>query len=138
METVIVEDWTQQQLNSRGVPDTWTTYETTGGHPAYDFAVVAVDDRRALRVRSHGDHSTIAKKIHIDLKAVPWLEWNWKVIALPDGADIRQRATSDAAAHVFVVWPRWPRLSPPAPSNHSEVVSKKASVISPRSGWRWR
>src|SRR5437868_2370674 len=73
METVIVEDWTQQQLNSRGVPDTWTTYETTGGHPAYDFAVVAVDDRRALRVRSHGDHSTIAKKIHIDLKAVPWL-----------------------------------------------------------------
>ena len=59
-------------------------------------------------MRSHGDHSTIAKKIQIDLNATPWLEWSWKVVALPDRADIRQQATSDAAAHVFVVWPHWP------------------------------
>jgi len=26
-------------------------------------------------VRSNGDHSTIAKKVQIDLKAAPWLEW---------------------------------------------------------------
>ena len=107
-DIVAVEDWTRQPLTSRGVPDTWTAHETMGGHPAYDFTVVAVDGRRALRMRSHDDHSTIAKKIQVDLNATPWLEWSWKVVALPDKADIRRRETSDAAAHVFVVWPRWP------------------------------
>jgi len=107
---VLVEDWTRQPLNSRGVPDTWTAHETIGGHPAYDFAIAEIDGRRALDMRSHDDHSTIAKKLSIDLKATPWLEWDWKVIELPDRADIRYRETSDAAAHVYVVWPRWPSM----------------------------
>ncbi|PYN57207.1 MAG: hypothetical protein DMD94_05135 [Candidatus Rokuibacteriota bacterium] len=108
IEIVLVENWTRQRLDSRGVPETWRAYDTIGGRPAYDFAVVEIDGGRALRMRSHGDHSTIAKKIQIDLNATPWLEWSWKVVALPDRADIRQQATSDAAAHVFVVWPHWP------------------------------
>jgi len=107
-DIVLVEDWTRQPLDSRGVPDTWTAHETIGGNPVYDFAVVEIDGRRALQMRSNGDHSTIAKKISVDLKATPWLEWEWKVVVLPDRADIRHRETSDAAAHVFVVWPRWP------------------------------
>jgi len=107
-DIVLVEDWTRQPLNSRGVPDTWTAHETIGGHPVYDFAIVDINGRRALHMRSNGDHSTIAKKISVDLKATPWLEWDWKVVALPDRADVRRRETSDAAAHVFVVWPRWP------------------------------
>jgi len=107
-DLVLVEDWTRQPLNSRGVPDTWTAHETIGGHPAYDFTIVETDGRRALQMRSNDDHSTIAKNISVDLKATPWLEWNWKVVALPDRADVRRRETSDAAAHVYVVWPRWP------------------------------
>ena len=110
IEIVLVENWTRQRLDSRGVPETWRAYDTIGGRPAYDFAVVEIDGGRALRMRSHGDHSTIAKKIQIDLNATPWLEWSWRVVALPDRADIRQQATSDAAAHVFVVWPRWPEV----------------------------
>src|SRR5437773_10844986 len=110
IEIVLVENWTRQRLDSRGVPETWREYGTIGGHPAYDFAVVEVDGGRALRMRSHGDHSTIAKKIQIDLNTTPWLEWSWKVVALPDRADVRQRETSDAAAHVFVIWPRWPAM----------------------------
>jgi hypothetical protein len=110
VEIVLVETWTRQPLDSRGVPETWRTYETIGGHPAYDFTVAEVDDRRALEVRSHGDHSTIVKRIQIDLKATPWLEWSWKVLSLPAGADLRQRSTSDAAPHLFVVWPRQPAM----------------------------
>src|SRR5262245_36080965 len=108
LEIVVVENWTRQRVNSQGVPETWRNYETIGGNPAYDFTIVEVDGRRALRMRSQNEHSTIAKKIQIDLKATPWLEWSWKVVTLPDRADLRQRETSDAAAHVLVVWPRWP------------------------------
>ncbi len=110
IEIVLVENWTRQPVDSRGVPETWRTYETPGGHPAYDFTVVDVEGRRALRMRSTDDHSTVAKKIQIDLASTPWLEWSWKVVALPEGADLQRREASDAAAHLFVVWPRWPAM----------------------------
>jgi len=146
METVLVEDWTRQPLNGRGVPETWRTYETIGGHPAYDFAVVEIDGGRALRMRSTGDHSTIAKEIQIGLEATPWLEWSWQVVALPDRADIRHRETSDAAAHIFVVWPRWPAMlrarligyiwdaSLPAGSIHKSQKTATVTFIVVRSG----
>jgi len=105
-----VESWTTQTLNTSGVPAPWRTYETPGGQPAYDFTIVEIDGSRALRMRSKGEHSTIAKEIRVDLTSTPWLEWTWKVVALPEGADLRRRETSDAAAHVFVIWPRWPAL----------------------------
>ncbi len=60
--------------------------------------------------RSNGDHSTIARKVSVNLHATPILEWSWKLIQLPQGADLRKRATSDAAPHVFVIWPRTPAL----------------------------
>jgi len=105
-----VENWTHHPLDHRGVPEGWRTYETIGGHPAYDFTVVEDEGRRALLMRSRGDHSTIARKVRINLETTPILEWQWKLTQLPAGADLRQRATSDAAPHVFVVWPRMPAV----------------------------
>src|SRR5262245_62318995 len=61
-------------------------------------------------MRGHDDHSTIAKQIHVDLRATPMLEWSWKVVTLPAGADIRRRETSDLTAHVMLAWPRVPAL----------------------------
>jgi hypothetical protein len=105
-----VEDWTQAPLGARGVPPGWEKYETPRGHPAYDFTVVEDGGRRALALRSADDHSTIAKQIRVDLGATPLLTWQWKVVSLPRGADLRERATSDATGHIFVVWPRFPAL----------------------------
>jgi hypothetical protein len=31
-------------------------------------------------------------------------------VRLPTGADLRERATSDATGHLFVIWPRFPAL----------------------------
>jgi Protein of unknown function (DUF3047) len=61
-------------------------------------------------VKSAGDHSTIAKEVHVQLGQTPVLEWAWKVLSLPAGADLRNKSTSDATGHLFVVWPRWPAL----------------------------
>jgi hypothetical protein len=105
-----VEDWSAARLGAKGVPPGWQTYETPGGHPAYDFTVVEDAGRRALRMKSAGDHSTIAKEIQADLTATPILAWQWRVIALPAGANLRARATSDATGHVFAVWPRFPAV----------------------------
>jgi hypothetical protein len=54
-------------VNSRGMPEGWRTYETVGGHPAYDFTVVEDEGRQALHLRSQSDHSTIARKLRVNL-----------------------------------------------------------------------
>ena len=107
-ETTTVEDWTGQPLGAHGIPSGWTAYATPGGRPAYDFAVVEDSGRRALQAKSRDEHSTIAREIHVDLGATPVLEWRWKIVELPAGADVRRRATSDLTAHLLVVWPRFP------------------------------
>ena len=103
-----VEDWGPAPVGSRGVPPGWQTYETPGGHPAYDFTVVEHAGRRALHMKSAGEHSTIAKEVRADLAATPFLAWQWRVLSLPQGADLRNRATSDATGHIFAIWPRFP------------------------------
>jgi hypothetical protein len=109
-EVSVVEDWSRHSVGAKGVPAGWREYETIGGHPAYDLAIVEDAGRRALRLRSRDDHSTIAKDLTVNLKSTPVLEWSWKIHALPAGADVRQKATSDLTAHVYVVWPRFPAL----------------------------
>lgn len=103
-----VEDWSGAPLGSKGVPPGWQKYETPGGHPAYDFTVVEDAGRRALAMKSAGEHSTIAKEVQADLAATPILTWQWRVLSLPARADLRERATSDAGGHIFAVWPRFP------------------------------
>jgi len=107
-EVSIVEDWAQQAIGATGVPAGWNTYATIGGRPAYDLTVAEKDGRRALHLKSRNDHSTIAKEVRVDLRATPILEWTWKIVALPAGADIRTKETSDLTGHIFVVWPRFP------------------------------
>ena len=106
----LVEDWATHQVGARGVPTGWREYETPAGRPRYDFTIVDDSGRRALDLKSEGDHSTIAKEVHVELAQTPVLEWAWKVMKVPAAADLRTKATSDATGHVFVVWPRWPAL----------------------------
>lgn len=109
-EVNVVEDWAQQVIGATGIPSGWTRYATIGGRPAYVFTVAQEDGRRALHLKSHDDHSTIAKTIRVDLRATPILEWTWKIVELPAGADIRRRETSDLTGHIFLAWPRFPAL----------------------------
>src|SRR5438552_9610527 len=74
-EALVIEDWRESPTSATGVPPGWKPYETPGGHPAYDFSIVDDDGRRALRMKSDGEHSTIAKESTIRLAATPVLRW---------------------------------------------------------------
>jgi hypothetical protein len=106
----LVEDWSQRVLGAKGIPAGWSKYETPGGRPAYDFTLAEDEGHKALRLKSHNDHSTITKEIRVSLRATPILEWRWKVLKLPAGADIRKKETSDLTGHIFVIWPRFPAM----------------------------
>jgi hypothetical protein len=107
---VLIEDWSRQPVGTHGVPQGWQSYETPGGHPRYDFTIVEDAGHRALELKSADEHSTIAKEIDVDLGLTPVLEWAWRVISHPAGANLSKRETSDATGHIFVVWPRFPAM----------------------------
>ena len=135
----VVEDWQKAPVGQQGIPPGWRAYETPGGHPRYDFTVVEDAGHRALRMRSESEHSTIAHELTVDLAATPVLTWWWKIVSFPAGAELRERATSDATGHLFVIWPRFPEMlrsrligyvwEPKAPAD-AIFTSKKTGTVS--------
>jgi len=110
-EAVLVEDWSEQPLGRVGVPIGWEG--RSWGRASYDFKVVETGDagarRKVLRLRSEDDNSTIHKRVgRIDVREFPILEWQWRAVTLPGGADSRQAATDDQACQIYVVFPRFP------------------------------
>jgi hypothetical protein len=106
---VTVEDWSRQSPGSRGIPAPWQ--RQSWGSPRYDFIITEDEGRRALWMKSAGDSSNINLDLRgrVRLKETPLLEWSWKVVALPKGADSRRAETDDQAGQVYVVWPRFPQ-----------------------------
>jgi hypothetical protein len=107
-DTVLVEDWSGYPVGTRGIPGQWQ--KQRWGSPRYDFVVEQDEGRKVLHLKSDGDSSNISRDIKgkVSLKETPILEWSWKVVTLPKGADSRKSETDDQAAQVYVTWPRFP------------------------------
>ena len=108
---VVIEGWTANRVGQRGIPSGWTG-EGFGGRADYDFTIEQAGEARALHVMSKNEHSTIVKDITgmVRLKETPILEWTWKASALPVGGDVRRKESTDIAAQLYVIWPRFPAL----------------------------
>ena len=107
-ERVVVEDWSRQPLGQKGIPVDWKGQNW--GSPAYDLTVVDDEGHRALHLKSQEEGSTVSKDIkgQVDLKDTPVLEWAWKAVTLPKGANSCAKATDDQAAQIYVAWERFP------------------------------
>src|SRR5262245_51179923 len=105
---VVVEDWSAAPVGAKGIPPGWRKQDW--GSPTYDFTVVEQDGQRVVHLKSAGDSSNVNKDIRgkVRLTETPILEWTWKAVVLPKGADARRAATDDQAAQFYVVWPRFP------------------------------
>jgi DUF3047 family protein len=108
---IVIEDWMTDAVSRRGIPSGWTG-ESFGRRADYDFTIEQVVGKRVLRLKTQNDHSTIARDItgKVNLKETPILEWTWKATILPTGGDLRRKQTTDMAAQLYVVWPRFPEL----------------------------
>ena len=108
-DQVVIEDWTAYPVGTTGLPGDWKPQNW--GTPHYENLKIVEDDgRRALSMKSVNDSSTINKEIKgkVHLKDTPMLEWQWKSIVLPTGANSCKKATDDQAGQIFIVWPRFP------------------------------
>ena len=58
-----------------------------------------------LHMASDGESSFgISRNMKVNPKEYPYLNWKWAASRLPDGADVRRRATDDQAAQVYAVF----------------------------------
>jgi hypothetical protein len=112
--TIRVSDRPPARLPVEGIPVGWTAKEFVG-HASVDL--VRDDARLALRLRSERSSFALYRDVVVDVNEFPFLSWAWKVVRLPSGGDVRERATDDQAAQVYVIFPRWP-----APTRNSDVV----------------
>ena len=103
-----VEDWSKMNAGAKGIPAGWKGQNW--GTPTYDFTVVDDEGVRALNLKSKNEGSTVSKDVKgkVDLRETPILEWKWKMVALPKGANSCLKTADDQAGQVFVVWPRFP------------------------------
>lgn len=104
--SIVVEDWSTHPEGKTGIPDGWKGQDW--GSPRYDFRVVAESPARVLHMKSQDDGSTISKKLKVNVKQYPYLQWRWKAVVLPKGGDARKAATDDEACQVYVSFPRFP------------------------------
>jgi DUF3047 family protein len=105
---VLVEDWSKQPAGKTGIPAGWQGQNW--GSPKYDFRVVPDGAGNVLHMKSQDDGSTINKEIKVDVKQFPILQWRWKAVVLPKGADSRHKETDDQACQIYVTFPRFPKL----------------------------
>jgi hypothetical protein len=108
---VVIEDWMTYAVSRKGIPSGWKG-EAFGQRAEYDFTIEQGAGRRVIHLESRDEHSTIARDItgKVNLKETPILEWTWKATVLPTGGDLRRKETTDMAAQLYVVWPRFPAL----------------------------
>ena len=111
---VRVSDRLPPRLPADGVPVGWTVKEFAG-HASIEL--VRDEARLALRLRSEQSSFALYHDVVVDLAKFPFLSWSWKVARMPANGDVRERATDDEAAQVYVIFPRWP-----APLKNSDVI----------------
>jgi len=74
-------------------------------------AIVVDGAQRALRLKTNRETMSIWRLVRADLRRTPRLTWEWKAVALPEGADVRKSGRNDQAARVTVLFEGWKLIS---------------------------
>jgi len=88
-------------VDERGVPLDWELKEKKGTPIIKLGKEEGID---ALHLISEKSSFGIVKKIDIDIKEYPYLNFRWKVIELPRNGDFRKKETDDQAAQIYIAF----------------------------------
>jgi hypothetical protein len=88
-------------VDEKGVPLGWELKEKEGS-PI--IKLEKEDDIYALHLISEQASFGLTKKIDIDIKEYPYINFRWKVMELPDNGDFRKEETDDQAAQIYIAF----------------------------------
>jgi len=99
-DRLIIESFSKG-VDKKGVPIDWELKEKEG---TPIIRLEMEEDTYALHLISEKSSFGVAKKIDIDIKEYPYLNFRWKVIELPRNGDFRKKETDDQAAQIYVAF----------------------------------
>ena len=83
----------------------WRIYPFTQSAKFKDAPAIVVDDgRRALQMRTDSEAMRLGRPVKVDIKATPWLAWEWKALDLPERGDVRDPKLNDQAARIMLMF----------------------------------
>jgi hypothetical protein len=99
-DRIIIETFSQG-LDEKGTPIGWDLKENEG---VPQITLEQEINGKALHLVSDKASFGLTKKIEVDLKEYPFLNFKWKAIELPKGGDFREKETDDQAGQLYVVF----------------------------------
>jgi len=99
-DRLIIESFSKG-VDEKGVPLGWELKEKVG---TPIIKLEKEDDIYALHLISEQSSFGLTKKINIDIKKYPYLNFRWKAIELPRNGDFRKKETDDQAAQIYVAF----------------------------------
>lgn len=101
---VRVDDWDAYPVGPLDLTGEWSRYPPGRSTFKRPPSIVQDEARRVVQLTTEGESMRIGRRLTIDVAATPWLTWEWKVLVLPDGADVRHPRRNDQAGRVMVVF----------------------------------
>jgi hypothetical protein len=101
----ILDHFSKEGPDEKGIPAGWQA-KSPGSASKIDFA--AENDPPFLHIVCINDNIAVGKKVSFEIRKYPFLSWTWKATRLPEGGDIRKRATDEQVGQVYVVFPKFP------------------------------
>jgi len=86
---------------ANAIADAWRHLKFRG-KSTYRLAVVG--GRIAIHAGANGSASGLIRRIDVDPKRCPRIEWSWRVDQVQESADIRVRDREDVAASIFLLF----------------------------------
>jgi DUF3047 family protein len=100
---VRLDNWDSYPPGALDLKGTWRPYP---GKPAFKHAprIVRDGERSALLLKTEDEPMRIGRAVKIEPRETPWLTWEWKVVTLPAGGDLRDDKRNDQAGRVSVMF----------------------------------
>jgi hypothetical protein len=102
--TVRVDNWSAYPAGRLDLSADWRRYPPDPTDFKRPPAVVLEAGRPVLQLTTFAEALRIGRALKIDVARTPWLVWEWKALALPDGGDVRNPKRNDQAGRVMLAF----------------------------------
>jgi len=67
------------------------------------YQISSIEGRQAILAKSQNSASALFKKVHVDIREYPYLNWNWRIENRLDTENEKVKAGDDYAVRIYVV-----------------------------------
>jgi hypothetical protein len=87
-----------------GLPEDWQRLSLPKARHHTRYELVSLDGRTVVKADADRSASALIKKLTLDPRAFPDLEWSWKITGVPTNAGWADKARDDFAGRLFVLF----------------------------------